>query len=152
MPTVIHQRVRAAQQHENPTVIRRMRSGWAVLGDSQFLPGYCLLLPDPVVPTLNDLEIDDRVAFLGDLAALGDAILEATGAVRINYSILGNLEPALHAHAHPRFADEPEAYRTASPFTHMERWQHEPFDDEQHRPRMDTIGAALDRTGRTQAT
>jgi hypothetical protein len=29
-----------------------MESGWAVFGDVQVLNGYCLLLPDPVVPTL----------------------------------------------------------------------------------------------------
>jgi hypothetical protein len=40
-------RVDAAERGENPTVLRRMRSGFAVIGDSQFLPGYCLLLASP---------------------------------------------------------------------------------------------------------
>ena len=31
-------------------------------------------------------------------------------------SIFGNLEPALHAHVLPRFADEPQAMRTANPW------------------------------------
>jgi len=35
-----------------------------------------------------------------------------TGAVRINYEILGNLEPALRAHVVPRFTDEAEELRT----------------------------------------
>ena len=102
----------AANRGENPTVIARLKSGWAVIGDVQFLEGYCLLLPDPVVPTLNDLKGADRTQFLSDLVALGDAVLDVTGAVRINYEILGNLEPALHAHVFPRFADEPEDLRT----------------------------------------
>ena len=45
--TLIHQRVKAANEGKNPTVICKMPSGWAVLGDSQFILGYTLLLPDP---------------------------------------------------------------------------------------------------------
>lgn len=89
-----------------------MRSGWAVAGDPQVLPGYCLLLPDPVVPHLNALDAQHRSVFLDDLAALGDALLKVTGAVRINYEILGNLEPALHAHLVPRYAHESADLRT----------------------------------------
>lgn len=148
MPTLIHRRVREAQQGRNPKVIRKVCSGWVVLGDSQFLRGYCVLLPDPVVPTLNDLVPEDRAQYMNDLAALGDAILAVTGAVRINYSILCNLEPALHAHAHPRYNDEPEAYRTASPFSHPQRWEQDPFDADRHRPLMDALGEALDQAGR----
>ena len=43
-------------------------------------------------------------------------VLELTGAIRINYAIFGNVEPALHAHVLPRFADEAEAMRTANPW------------------------------------
>ena len=112
MTTLIHKRVAAANAGTNPTVIKRLTSGWAVMGDVQFLEGYCLLLPDPVVPTLNDLTGDARTQFLADYTALGDAVLEVTGALRINYEILGNLEPALHGHVFPRFTTEPEDLRT----------------------------------------
>jgi diadenosine tetraphosphate (Ap4A) HIT family hydrolase len=44
------------------------------------------------------------------MARLGDAVLRVTGAERINYEILGNVEPALHAHVIPRHRSEaPEA-------------------------------------------
>ncbi len=52
----------------------------------------------------------------GGLGSLGDAVLAATGALRVNYAIFGNLEPALHAHVHPRYTDEPDAMRTANPW------------------------------------
>jgi hypothetical protein len=39
-------RIQAAREGRNPTVLRRLRSGWAVIGDHQRLPGYCLLLHD----------------------------------------------------------------------------------------------------------
>ena len=40
-------RIQSARAGTNPTVIKRMQSGWAVLGDYQFLRGYSLLLSDP---------------------------------------------------------------------------------------------------------
>jgi diadenosine tetraphosphate (Ap4A) HIT family hydrolase len=97
-------------------MIGRLASGWAVLGDPQVLRGYCLLLPDPVVPHLNAMEPAAQAAFLADVARLGDAVLAVTGGVRINYAIFGNLEPALHAHVFARYADEPESLRTAHPW------------------------------------
>ena len=118
MSTAIHRRVEACRAGTDPTVIARLTSGWAVMGDPQVLAGYCLLLPDPVVPHLNALPPEGQAAFLADLARLGQAVLEVTGAVRINYAMFGNLEPALHAHVHPRFADEPESLRTAHPWAY----------------------------------
>jgi len=86
------------------------------MGDPQVLRGYCLLLPDPVVPHLNTLPPADQAAFLADMARLGQAVLEVTGAIRINYALFGNVEPALHAHVFPRRDDEVEALRTANPW------------------------------------
>jgi diadenosine tetraphosphate (Ap4A) HIT family hydrolase len=110
--TAIHRFVEACRADELERMLGRMPSGWAVMGDPHVLPGYCLLYPDPVVPHLNALSGDDRAQFLADMTRLGDAVLEVTGAVRINYEILGNLEPALHAHVIPRFSDEVEELRT----------------------------------------
>jgi diadenosine tetraphosphate (Ap4A) HIT family hydrolase len=80
------------------------------------LTGYCLLLPDPVVPHLNALEPGLRAEFLSDMAVVGDVLLAVTAAVRINYAIFGNVDPALHAHIFPRHSTEPEATRTAQPW------------------------------------
>ena len=80
MTTAIHRRVDALRAGRDPSFVARLGSGWAVLGERQFLPGYCLLLADPVVATLNDLAGEARAAFLGDITALGDAVLAATGA------------------------------------------------------------------------
>lgn len=118
MSTAIHRRVAACRAGTDPTAIARLPSGWAVMGDPQVLRGYCLLLPDPVVPHLNALPPAGQAAFLADLARLGQAVLEVTGALRVNYAMFGNLEPALHAHVHPRFADEPGPLRTAHPWAY----------------------------------
>ena len=122
--------------------VARLASGWAVLGERQLLPGYCLLLPDPVVPTLNALKGSERAAFLSDMAALGDAVLAVTHAVRINYAIFGNQDPALHAHVIPRYHDEPSEFRTAQPWAYD--WDAAPaFDLDRHRDLRDRIHAAL---------
>jgi diadenosine tetraphosphate (Ap4A) HIT family hydrolase len=140
--TSIHRRVDALRAGTDPTFVARLASGWAVLGERQVLPGYCLLLPDPVVPTLNALTGAERSAFLTDMAALGDAVLAATRAARINYAILGNQDPALHAHVIPRYPDEPPARRTAHPWSYD--WEQAPaFQADLHRELRDRIHAAL---------
>jgi diadenosine tetraphosphate (Ap4A) HIT family hydrolase len=127
MRTAIHRLVESCRAGNDPSVIARLPSGWAVMGQRQVLRGYSLLLPDPVVPHLNALAPEARDRFLSDLGRLGDAVLDATGAMRINYAIFGNLEPALHAHVHPRYADEPEAVRTHNPWSYD--WSQAPAFD-----------------------
>lgn len=112
MSTAIHAQVSDLARGKHPRFIARLGSGWAVLGPWQKLRGYCLLLPDPVVPQLNALRGKARLQFLDDMARLGEAVLNVTKAARINYEMLGNLEPALHAHVFPRFDDEIETLRT----------------------------------------
>ena len=111
-PTPIHTQVAACRAGKEPRVIARLESGWAVMGPAQFLPGYCLLLPDPVVGSLNDMAEPDRAAFLRDMTLLGDAVTKVVKPRRINYEMLGNLAPALHAHIIPRRTDEPKDLRT----------------------------------------
>ena len=118
MTTTIHQRVSAARAGSNLTVICRVPSGWVVLCDMQYLPGYVILLPDPVVGSLNALNRAQRAEYLCDMALVGDALLEVTGAFRINYAILGNTDPALHAHIVSRFLTEPDEYRKGPPWTY----------------------------------
>jgi hypothetical protein len=40
-------RIEAILNGENPTLVTRLESGFVVLGDSQMLPGYCVLLAYP---------------------------------------------------------------------------------------------------------
>jgi len=144
MSTLIHRRVEAARKGKNSTVLCRMESGWAVFGDVQVLNGYCLLLPDPVVPTLNDLDSQARVNFLRDMVIIGDAILEVTGATRINYEILGNSEPALHVHIVPRYEAEPDDLRRGPIWFYD--WSKAPkFDPVLHKPLMDKLRAAIEK-------
>jgi diadenosine tetraphosphate (Ap4A) HIT family hydrolase len=103
----------AALRGENPTVLRRMPGGFAVIGDVQWLPGYCVLLTDePGVSRLSDLPRPRRLEFLESMERLGEAVERACagadpGFRRINLEILGNTDPFLHAHIWPRYDWEP---------------------------------------------
>lgn len=144
MSTIIHQRVEAAKRGENPAVVAKLSAGWVVLGDTQHLRGYALLLPDPVVPTLNDLRGWDRARFLVEMSAVGDALLQVTDAFRINYSILGNAEPALHAHVFPRYEAEPEHRRLRPVWSYPpEERDAVPFDLERDRFLMQALHGVL---------
>ena len=146
MPTLIHHRVEAARAGTNPTVICQVPSGWIVLGDTQFLRGYSLLLPDPVVADLNALDLQQRAVFLRHMTVLGDALLEVTGAYRINYEILGNLEPALHAHVFPRYLAEPPEFRMGPPLRYDQSHRAAaPFDYDRDKALMQQIAAAVQR-------
>jgi diadenosine tetraphosphate (Ap4A) HIT family hydrolase len=147
--TQIHRQVAAARDGRDPRVSARLFSGWVVFGEHQFVKGYVLLLPDPVVPSLNSLAAKERAQFLSDMARLGDALLKVTGAARINYAILGNQEPALHAHVMPRYSDEPSALRAAHPFAYD--WAAAPaFDRAVHGALAESLRAELTRMGVTK--
>lgn len=129
--TAIHRLVASCISGENNRCIGKLKSGWVVMGESQFLPGYCLLLPDPVVPHLNEMTANHQADFLAEMAAVGNAVLKSTGAVRINYAMFGNQEPALHAHIIPRYETEKEGLKTATPWSYD--WANaEQFSTESH--------------------
>lgn len=146
--TMIHERVEAARSGVNPTLICPVASGWVVLADQQFLHGYSILLPDPVVESLNALSPEGRSKYLGDMALIGDALLEVTGACRINYAIMGNSEPALHAHIVPRYLNEPDELRRGLPWSYgQEAMNAVPFDLERDRLFIEQLAKAIQRRG-----
>lgn len=140
------ERLAQLDRGENPAMLSRMPSGFAVMAESQFLPGYCLLLASPLVAKLNDLSGEPRKQFLEDMARLGDAVLAATGCLRINYSIYGNLDPFLHAHVIPRYDWEGEGYRTKPPMQIPAELREAPehaFDPLRHSDLMSRIRQGL---------
>ena len=147
--TVIHEMVHAAREGREPRVITRLYSGWVLFGQQQFVRGYALLLPDPVVPTINALGQKERTQFLLDMSRVGDALLKVTGSARINYAIFGNVEPALHAHVIPRYTDEPEDKRTAQPWAYD--WNAAPaFDRKGMEELAESLRRELGRMGVTK--
>jgi diadenosine tetraphosphate (Ap4A) HIT family hydrolase len=110
----------------------------------QFLSGYSILLADPLVSSLNELSRIKRGEFLCDMALVGDALLEVTGAYRINYAIAGNTDPYLHAHIVPRYLTEPEHLRKGLPWSHPKsEIDSQVFDYERDKPLVQLLSQAI---------
>lgn len=138
-----HDPLGAAARGENPAVLGRLRTGWAVIGDTQHLPAYCLLLYAGDADQLTDLSRPRRAEFLYDLSLLGEVVAaEAdSGFRRVNYEVLGNSWEHLHGHVHARYHWEPAEYR-GGPV-----WRYPDRDAPEHRlgPRHATLQRALTR-------
>lgn len=140
-------RIGSALRSENPTVLRRLHAGFAVIGDVQFLPGYSVLLTDdPAVQRLSELSKARRLRFLSDMDHLGEAVERACRRLdpafrRVNLEILGNTDGFLHAHVWPRYEWE------SADLVGMPVWLYprERWSDERYAlgPRHDTLRAAI---------
>ena len=140
-------RIRSARAGTNPTLLARMAQSFAVIGDTQFLPGYCVLLvDDPGIDRLTDLPKRQRMEFLDSMDTLGQAVESACRATdsafrRMNYEILGNTDAYLHAHLFARYEWEPPE-RIAHPV-----WRYDPArfyaDDVALGPRHDGLRARI---------
>ena len=140
-------RLGAAKQGENPTVIARMRSGYAVIGDYQFLPGYCVLISDSGSESLNALSAEDRLEYLLDTTIVGDAIISVCNPLRINYSTLMNQDHMLHTHIEARYAWEPEENRKRPTYFYPkeQRWNPEvAFSETKHGKLKRDLSAAIE--------
>jgi diadenosine tetraphosphate (Ap4A) HIT family hydrolase len=144
MPITIPDRIGAARSGTNPAVICKVPSGWVVLCDTQFLSGYCILLADPPITSLNELSRTRQQEFLHDMTIVGDALLQAMEAYRINYVIAGNTDPFLHAHIIPRYRTEPDDLRKGLPWSHPKSERDSMlFNYERDLPLMKQIGQVI---------
>lgn len=128
-PSWREDRVASALAGQNPTVLSRLPGGFAVIGDVQFLPGYCVLITDrPGVDRLSDLSRVERSRFLESMDLLGEAVEQVCAARdaafrRVNLEILGNTDAFLHAHIWPRYDWEPAELVTQPVWLHpRENW------------------------------
>jgi diadenosine tetraphosphate (Ap4A) HIT family hydrolase len=97
-----------------------------------------------VVESINALNPAQQAQFMLDMVLVGEALLEVTNAYRINYAMLSNTRPILHAHIVPRYLDEPEDLRKLPP------WFYPNLDDaaaqidyERDRPLISTLTQAI---------
>ena len=140
----VSKQIKEARAGLEPALICQVPSGWVVLCTMQYLSGYCILLPDPVVPSLNDLTPQQRASYLCDMSIVGDALLELTGANRINYAIMGNSDQVLHSHIVPRYLTEPDEFRLNTPWSYpQEIMDTTLFNQERDRKLMLKIGNAI---------
>ncbi len=143
-------RIDAAHRGDNPLVMARMRSGFAVIGDTQHLPGYSLLLTDDAsVDHLTDLAWRPRQQFLFDLSLIGEAVWRAcrdSDLRRVNYEVLGNTLQVLHGHVHARYEWEPAERITGPVWRYPDEVRNDPqfeYSDAKHGELRAAITAEL---------
>lgn len=95
-----------------------------------------------VEPT--DLEPDEAAAYWEELLRVGRALIECLEPVKLNYNVLGNSLPHLHAHVIPRYALDP---RPEWPFPFPED-EPPPFPEEELRADVERLRAAISRDAR----
>lgn len=114
---------------ERPYFVYEFETSYVELSKSQFWEGYCILFSKGDYDHLTDMPAHVREKYLMEMSILGEAMLEVLGAARINYNILGNSHPIVHAHLFPRYDWEDEELRKTVV------WKYDPsfFSDEAYR-------------------
>lgn len=113
-------RIGSCERGENPMMLLKMKSGFAVMADNQFLPGYCILLHYPRASSLEELSLCERAQYLIDTTLIGEAIKKVCSPKVINYSTLMNLDNYLHTHIEARYEWEDEKYKHKPSWTYPE--------------------------------
>ncbi len=91
---------------DNPYLIAELTTGYAVLADNQYVPGYTIFVCKTCVPELHDLPRDERTRFLDEMALVAEAVFRALAPRKLNYELLGNSVSHLHWHLFPRYEDD----------------------------------------------
>jgi diadenosine tetraphosphate (Ap4A) HIT family hydrolase len=115
------------------------------LYDDARFPGRCILSLRPHYEQFDELPEHLRSAFMNEVAIASKAIRLATGANRVNMSILGNAEAHVHAHLIPRYPMDEER-PNQSPWSDPRALR--PLDAIQ----AEALRAAVRRTAGQQAT
>lgn len=83
-------------------VIARLESGALAHFSDRTFAGRCVLVLDEHAEHLEELSPERLTQLILDVRRAGRAIRQATGAVRMNYAVLGNMAPHLHVSLIPR--------------------------------------------------
>ncbi len=103
---LICQRIALIKKNKNPYFIKELKTGYAVLGDHQLFPGYCLLLCKQHKTELHQLDKKFNLKFLEEMSLLAKAIFKAFKPKKLNYELLGNFDNHLHWHIFPRYGND----------------------------------------------
>jgi diadenosine tetraphosphate (Ap4A) HIT family hydrolase len=87
------------------------------LYDDGRFPGRCIISLKEHQEHLHTLSVSTLSFFMKEVQQLGEAVMKVTGAPRINYAILGNAVPHIHAHVFPRQFPE-DRVPNSSPWSH----------------------------------
>lgn len=95
-------------------------------------PGRCLVVLRDHHEHLASMPESTYLSFSRDVRRVGSSLHEAVGAHRVNYAVLGNTEPHVHAHVIPRGASGDEKL-------HRTPWEHPEPKSEMSKDRVTAI-------------
>lgn len=92
---------------QNPYFVSELATGYVMLGSYQFYRGYTLFFCKRHVAELHELPFKYRQQFLTDMSQVAEAVFKTFKPKKLNYELLGNIEPHLHWHFFPRYKNDP---------------------------------------------
>lgn len=98
-------------ENEHGLTIADLRISRLRLARNQYVKGYCVLICRQHVREPYELSPAERNLFFEDMCAVGVALERAFDADKMNFEILGNAVPHLHAHIKPRYYGDPAPSR-----------------------------------------
>ena len=114
-----------ARDNKHDGLIKKMETGWLVMANGQNpekIEGWSILLSDPEYASIDNTPAHLRRAMFHDMIIAGRAILvslpDQESLNGLDYSIMGNDYPVLHAHFFPRRITESEKMRALPPYHH----------------------------------
>jgi diadenosine tetraphosphate (Ap4A) HIT family hydrolase len=95
--------------------IAALRLSLLCLSKMQFSAGYCVLICTKHVREPYDLPPLEQALFFGDMMRAAQALERVFNLVKMNFLLLGNQVPHLHAHLQPRYYGDPAPGRPIGP-------------------------------------
>lgn len=106
----ICKRIEMIKSYQNKYFVKKLETGYVVLGDNQHFKGYTLFLYKDHQHELYELEFKEQMKFLAEMSLVGEAVAKAFKCEKMNYELLGNGDAHLHWHLFPRVSGDLESY------------------------------------------
>jgi diadenosine tetraphosphate (Ap4A) HIT family hydrolase len=107
---LICDRIEQIRNDTNRFFVKELVTGYVVIGDHQFYPGYTVFLSKIHSSELHTVEKKFRDTFLCEMATVAEAVYRAFRPNKLNYELLGNTDEHMHWHIFPRRKSDPKPY------------------------------------------
>jgi diadenosine tetraphosphate (Ap4A) HIT family hydrolase len=86
--------------------VAELPHSYVILGNEQYYRGYCVMLSRLHATELYLMPVAAARALDEEMRLVAEAIATVTHPWKMNYSCLGNQEPHVHWHLHPRYESD----------------------------------------------
>ncbi len=112
----------------NPYLVHEFEHSVFVIGEHQYHRGYAQVILKQHACDLHELPHRLQAAFFEETMLATQALVKTFAPAKMNHSCYGNLDPHLHWHLFPRYADDPD--RQKQPWLHASRFPGQRIDDQ----------------------